>query len=221
MTLLKNLYKATKIDGRVFFAAEPITAGFPIPWGLRLDGESLWAIRRFGWLELGFNEHYFLQTLDSLGWTIHKHNFAEQPWARVLEARKKERSPRRFPASDPRIKTLIGKKMPNGTLVSTGMAGFLMYGPYIQLPAGHYVARIKIDVPADGTLCGSCRYEVAYGGGETIPAMTTVNLNQMDRQNLCIALNFTLIEEQDDLEIRIWCDQAAALVVIDLEIALL
>ena len=38
--------------GKVIFAAEPISNAFPIPWGLRLDGEAVWAIRKNGWLEL-------------------------------------------------------------------------------------------------------------------------------------------------------------------------
>jgi len=221
LALLKNLHQATKSDGRVFFAAEPITPDFPIPWGLRLDGESLWAIRRHGWLELGFNERYFTQTLDALGWMLHKHNLAEQPWARVLEARKKAASTWRFPASDPRIQTQTGQKMPNKTIVATGVAGFLMYGPYLNLPAGRYVAKTRLGITADGVLRGSCRYEAAYNGGQTIPTMMTIDLDQIDRQAPVIALDFTLPEEQHDLEIRLWCNQSTALAIIELEIVCL
>lgn len=47
--------------GRIFFFAEPIHRGFAFPWGLRCDGESLWAIMCNQWLELGFDEDFFLQ----------------------------------------------------------------------------------------------------------------------------------------------------------------
>lgn len=48
-------------DGAVvLFAAETVIKDLPITWGLRLDGHSVWAIRRFGWMELGFNEDYFI-----------------------------------------------------------------------------------------------------------------------------------------------------------------
>lgn len=48
-------------QGRIFFFAEPIHRGFAFPWGLRCDGESLWAIMCNQWLELGFDEDFFLQ----------------------------------------------------------------------------------------------------------------------------------------------------------------
>src|SRR5207302_7213627 len=54
--LLKNLQRLVNDDGVLAFAAEPIADApyFPFPWGLRLEGMSVWSIRKFGWLELGF-----------------------------------------------------------------------------------------------------------------------------------------------------------------------
>lgn len=45
--------------GKVFFLAEPISNDFKFPWGLRYDGESLWAIMCNKWLELGFRLDFF------------------------------------------------------------------------------------------------------------------------------------------------------------------
>ncbi len=50
------------LGGHVFLCAEPILESFHAPWGVRLDGESLWAARENGWLELGFTESYFVET---------------------------------------------------------------------------------------------------------------------------------------------------------------
>lgn len=47
--------------GRIYFFAEPIHRELGFPWGLRCDGESLWAIMCNGWLELGFDEDFFLR----------------------------------------------------------------------------------------------------------------------------------------------------------------
>jgi hypothetical protein len=47
--------------GIVLFAAEPIFDDFPLDWGLRQDGHALWAIRSYGWLELGFSTDYFIR----------------------------------------------------------------------------------------------------------------------------------------------------------------
>src|SRR3954451_12501532 len=66
--LLAALDRVVAPGGQVMFAAEPITNDIPYPWGLRLDGESLWAIRRNGWFELGFHEDYFVRTLERFGW---------------------------------------------------------------------------------------------------------------------------------------------------------
>lgn len=88
LRVIKAFDKAVKDDGKVYFASEPITQTFPIPWGLRLDGEALWAIRKHGWLELGFSEQYFLQTLRIFGWDVHKYSLDSLPWAAVYEATK-------------------------------------------------------------------------------------------------------------------------------------
>jgi len=89
LRLIKVLSNAVKADGKVYFASEPITSDFPIPWGIRLDGESLWAIRRNGWLELGFSEKYFIETLQKFDWVVNKHITSSLPWATVYEAKKK------------------------------------------------------------------------------------------------------------------------------------
>ncbi|MGO9872684.1 MAG: class I SAM-dependent methyltransferase [Acidimicrobiia bacterium] len=66
--LLAGLDRVVAQGGRVLFAGEPISKSRTTPWGLRMDGESLWAIRTQGWLELGFRRSYFLRALDRYGW---------------------------------------------------------------------------------------------------------------------------------------------------------
>jgi SAM-dependent methyltransferase len=75
--LIAALDQVIAPGGRVIFAGEPIMDGFPIPWGLRLDGEALWALRRRGWLELGFREDYFVNLLARHGWRVTKHVCSE------------------------------------------------------------------------------------------------------------------------------------------------
>lgn len=87
LKLLKNLKNLINDNGLVVFAAEPI-ADFPYPWGVRLDGISVWSIRKFGWLELGFDTSYFMRTLLLLGWTPKRHRSDASPIADVIIARK-------------------------------------------------------------------------------------------------------------------------------------
>jgi 2-polyprenyl-3-methyl-5-hydroxy-6-metoxy-1,4-benzoquinol methylase len=68
--LLADLHRLIKPGGRVFLAAEPILESFHAPWGLRLDGESLWAARANGWLELGFTESYFIEACARQRWKV-------------------------------------------------------------------------------------------------------------------------------------------------------
>ena len=49
--------------GQILFANEPISTDLNFPWGLRYDGESLWAIMCNKWLELGFHHDFFSELL--------------------------------------------------------------------------------------------------------------------------------------------------------------
>ena len=68
--LVKNISSKLKKGCSIFFLNEPVYPDFPIPWGLRLDGESLFQIRRNGWYELGFNQVYFRAMLESNGFEV-------------------------------------------------------------------------------------------------------------------------------------------------------
>lgn len=66
-----------EFDAKMILAAEPILekecAHLPYAWGPRLDGQSLRAMRRWGWLELGFTKAYIKQLFNefdlSFTWT--------------------------------------------------------------------------------------------------------------------------------------------------------
>jgi 2-polyprenyl-3-methyl-5-hydroxy-6-metoxy-1,4-benzoquinol methylase len=88
LALLAGLDRLVAPGGRVVFAGEPISRRLNAPWGLRMDGESLWAIRANGWLELGFRRSYFLQTLARYGWTARRVNCAETPAGEIFVARR-------------------------------------------------------------------------------------------------------------------------------------
>ncbi len=88
--LIKGLDKIVAPNGKIIFAAEPILDEFPMPWGLRLDGESLWAIRNFGWCELGFQETYFRQLMEKHGWLLNKHVCSDTPWGTVFIATRQD-----------------------------------------------------------------------------------------------------------------------------------
>jgi SAM-dependent methyltransferase len=69
LRLLELLHGVVRPGGVVVFGAEPVDL-LAYPWGPRLDGLSLWSTRRYGWLELGFDERYFASALKRTGWTL-------------------------------------------------------------------------------------------------------------------------------------------------------
>jgi len=68
MKLLSSIRENVLVsDGIIIFASEPISNDIKFPWGLRYDGESLWAIMCNKWLELGFNHDFFAEMLFTRG----------------------------------------------------------------------------------------------------------------------------------------------------------
>lgn len=74
-----KLHHVLKDDGALVFAGEPIIApdgtwqdAVPYPWGVRLDGLSLRAMNMHGWMELGFQESYFVHALMRADWSVQK-----------------------------------------------------------------------------------------------------------------------------------------------------
>lgn len=69
--LISLLKKVLRAKGKIIFCAEAFYDDwFDYPWGLRLDGHSVWAIRNFGWLELGFTKTYVQDILRAEGFEV-------------------------------------------------------------------------------------------------------------------------------------------------------
>jgi len=70
-TLLKDLRNRLTDTGFVIFCGEPVVPvlceELPYPWGPRLDGLAVFATRKFGWMELGFTHHFFINALRESG----------------------------------------------------------------------------------------------------------------------------------------------------------
>jgi SAM-dependent methyltransferase len=79
-----------KPGGVLVLAAEPVVAApcdiLPYAWGPRLDGETLRAIRRFGWMEMGFTEGYLFELLRRNGLAFRRVTSPETHWADLIIA---------------------------------------------------------------------------------------------------------------------------------------
>ncbi len=78
--VLEKIRSLLKPDGQIVFSGEPILAPDSVwlpclayPWGPRLDGLSLAAMRSYGWCELGFQQGYFIDVLMRSGYLVTPH----------------------------------------------------------------------------------------------------------------------------------------------------
>lgn len=77
-TVIQRLDAILAPSGTVAFTSEPVVPDdsnlVPYPWGIRLGGLSIWSICKWGWLELGFQESYFIHLLKEAGLHVTRHN---------------------------------------------------------------------------------------------------------------------------------------------------
>jgi ubiquinone/menaquinone biosynthesis C-methylase UbiE len=204
MSLLRLLRRVVVPEGRVFFGAEPIQPDFPCPWGVRLDGQSLWSMRKHGWLELGFNDQYFAAALSRSGWFPRKHVATVPGWLNVWEAQRREAVVFRFTAEDPILGTEVGIRVGDVIAVNDAARGAALYGPYITLPAGRYIAQVYFRT---GTpRAGRALMDVAVEVGRRQLAQRTVEAGRLPDHHPVAELEFGSEEELRELEVRLICD---------------
>jgi 2-polyprenyl-3-methyl-5-hydroxy-6-metoxy-1,4-benzoquinol methylase len=130
--LLASLKQVLSPNGKIFFGTEPIAPEFPMPWGLRLDGCSLWSIWKFGWLELGFSDDYFREALLRTGWNAQKVS-KDQGLLSTWVASHLEEVGGTFSGASSQLYSKVGERI-GDRLFFNGRKGLGICGPYVQLP---------------------------------------------------------------------------------------
>ncbi len=204
LRLLRALRGAVVPEGRLFFAGEPITRDFPMPWGLRLDGNSLWAIRKNGWLELGFRDDYFARALSESGWHGLRSACADPGWMTLWEARRRDQPVFRAAGGDTRLNTVVGRREGNAILLE-GRAGTGLFGPYIALPAGTYTARLRFN--RDVQTVGRARMDVACSTGRHLLAERWIDAGEIGAASHCLDLPFGAERDMEALEVRLFAEE--------------
>lgn len=195
--LLRALHRVLRPGGKIYFAAEPINTDFTVPWGMRLDGESLWAARRAGWMELGFHSDFFAELLSRTGWfgrCVHPHF-----WVATAK-----NEPILIPATDPRLKSQVGTK--EGGLLHIEAPGghedrhVGLHGPYLDLPKGKY--RAELEIAVTGLYVEGAAVDVCCGGGQVVLYSRPCTTDEM--MDGLIRMEFSVSQGIDDLEIRLF-----------------
>ena len=74
LPLLISLRRRLNPGGKLILCGEPVVGepvpAVPYPWGPRLDGLSVFCIRRYGWMELGFTAAFLTEAFMRTGWLV-------------------------------------------------------------------------------------------------------------------------------------------------------
>lgn len=162
--LIGDLSEKLGPDGVIGFTGEPIQSAWWKNWGLRLDQESVYVARRFGWFESGWSAEFIRECFARNGYTLllfsggyagGELGLASKDPQRIEEIRDKAalmelielNQANEIPASS--YATLTGV---SGTLLGRPAFrqnkpenGMLMYGPYADLNAGSYELSIIVE----------------------------------------------------------------------------
>jgi glycosyltransferase involved in cell wall biosynthesis len=112
----------------------------------------------------------------------------------------------RFPATDARLLHQVGMRRREAWR-SDGRAGFLAYGPYARLPAGDYVLVVHGERTGGD---GSAWFDVVVDQGRT-RLLHAVLPPGGEGEGALLSARLHLDADVDDLELRLWVDDAATL----------
>jgi 2-polyprenyl-3-methyl-5-hydroxy-6-metoxy-1,4-benzoquinol methylase len=205
--LIQCFDKALKPGGVVCFAAEPITQDFPIPWGLRMDGQSLWAIRKNGWLELGFNTSYFHEALARSGWVGFDHRGHDGLMSNAILAKRFDAWERIYTFKADQLQNHIGTLIAEAIQISVQDEGFIAFGPYIDLPIGNWKATLLVDLKVIAS--GSLIFDIVCDGGKT-QLVEAVRIILRDKVTREYPITFMINKQVTNLELRVRCERGTS-----------
>ncbi len=121
---------------------------------------------------------------------------------------------RRFWGNDSRLATRVGER--NGRyVVSTGRAGYLIFGQYLSMAIGRYQVQIHGSVGDNGT--AGAYMDVALEEGDL--TMVECPLHPPDEHGCIGSVQFSLHASANDLEVRVWVSEFSAVQISLIEIA--
>jgi glycosyltransferase involved in cell wall biosynthesis len=119
----------------------------------------------------------------------------------------------RYFGSDSRLSTQVGKQ--HGLVIqTTGVEGYLLHGPYLELAAGQYQIKVYGQVLDSGT--PSAYVDIAVQSGSQI--LQTNQLSASTQLSLIAEIGVFLKTAVTDLEVRIWVGKNSELTINRLEI---
>src|SRR3712207_6150256 len=108
----------------------------------------------------------------------------------------------RFPAGGPPVQTEVGQRR-GGLVELLGAGGTGVYGPYIALPRGRYVARLRFR--AGWAPGGAAVLDVSADVGETRIASLPFEAARLGEAGTAVELLFEAESDLAGVEVRLFC----------------
>jgi SAM-dependent methyltransferase len=232
--LLEDLAEKVTPEGVIGFCGEPVHDAVWKHWGLRLDIESVYVARKFGWFESGWSRTFIECCFRRMGWTLLLFRGGHQGGLTGLAARSPEKlseiALRAFqlgvrtadearPIADNRgFASQIGNLSWQGSIGPILRArdghpgGFLCFGPYAGLSRGRYRVRFilrMLSSPETSNCAAPPRLtiDVVSGTGTNTHLVEQVALRAADGP-VAIDLAFELTRDEVQLEARAFVPNA-------------
>lgn len=109
----------------------------------------------------------------------------------------------RYPGADVRLFSQAGRRE-GAAMVSMGQEGFLLFGPYVQMPAGQYIARLE--GYCESSAVGVWMDVVRDKGSQVLARQEA---SEGANAGWIAELPFELAEQVSDLEVRVWVTAGA------------
>jgi len=101
----------------------------------------------------------------------------------------------------PAVRSEIGRKTDAGLLIDGQRAGTGIYGPYVDLPAGRYIASVILAPNTERS--GTAYIDVTYGGGAM--RLAERRIEEISASDESFSIPFVAAEAIRDVEIRLFC----------------
>lgn len=224
--LISELKLKLTDSGVIGFCGEPIQDKWWKHWGVRLDPESLYVARKYGWFESGWSSAFIVECFrrnglklaliqgGHLGGLIGITSKNEKTLAKILA---KSWALGMQPIGDMGIeirkyRSQIGELLESSSLRPTIRAlsghggGFLCYGPYISLEPGRYrvsfiLSFIKSSSENDRPPLAA-NFDIVSSRGKFTHCKLEVGLTSNERSRFVNA-DFNLVEEAQLVEARL------------------
>lgn len=117
-----------------------------------------------------------------------------------------------YSTDEPTIGSEVGERRLGAGTTTTGRTGWLLFGPYVALPAGRY--RVEMQGFAEPDHAGSVHVDVARDKGATVVAAVELEAAQLVEsasEDGWVVLPFTLAAPAADIEVRMRVSDASRL----------